>query len=151
LFEGGNDNYPDMEDDKNEVVPKTVELKNDVQTQEVRSLESIEQITRESTPMWLTNTMVDRPCTVILVSYFLLFVFAALTGKFGYMMPVLEGSRGREFSIWKDPLQIDYDKLLLADEFITDTKGDAVVDLQVESTNFIFLLYSNEVDEKQVK
>lgn len=45
-------------------------------------------------------------------------------------------------------MQIDYDKLTLADEYIKDTKGDATVDLQTESTNFIFLLYTNTGDKE---
>ena len=78
--------------------------------------------------MRLTNLMVDKPCKVICISYLLLVIFGILTGIFGYMMPVLEGGRGREFLIWKHPLQVDADKLSLATEYITDTKGDAVVD-----------------------
>lgn len=105
-----------------------------------------EQIKRECEPMKLTNMMVDTPCRVLCGSYLLLIIFAALTGAFGYMIPELGGRRGREFSIWLDPLQVDYDLLTLADEYITDTKGDAVVDLQTESTNFIFLLYTNTGD-----
>jgi hypothetical protein len=98
--------------------------------------------------MKLTNYMVDSPCKVICISYALLVFFGVLTGIFGYMMPQLEGSRGREFSIWMDPLQVDADMLALADEYITDTKGEAVVDLQTESSNFIFLLYSDKGDKE---
>lgn len=117
-----------------------------IETEEQR--EFIEQITKECTPMRLTDYMVDHPCKVLLGSYACLLLFAILTGILGYMMPQLEGSRGREFLIWKDPLQVDADKLSLATEYITDTKGEAVVDLQVESTNFIFLLYSNTGDKE---
>lgn len=98
--------------------------------------------------MKITDYMVDKPCTVICASYAILIFFAALTGAFGYMMPVLEGSRNREFLIWKHPLQVDYDKLDLAEEYVTNTKGDAVVDLQTESSNFIFLLYSQTGEQE---
>ena len=93
--------------------------------------------------MRITDYMVDSPCKVLCISYALLVFFGVLTGVFGYMMPQLEGSRGREFSIWMDPLQIDADKLALANEFISDTKGDAVVDQQTETSNTLFLLYTN--------
>ena len=98
--------------------------------------------------MRITDFMVDRPCTVICISYFLLLVFAVITGAAGYMMPSLEGGRNRDYLIWKHPLQVDKDTLDLADEFIRDTSGDAKVELQSETTNQIFILYSNEGDHK---
>jgi hypothetical protein len=49
----------------------------------------IEQITRESEPLALTNFMVDRPCTVLGIAYLALIVFAIATGILGYMMPEL--------------------------------------------------------------
>lgn len=78
--------------------------------------------------MRLTNMMVDHPCRVLCAAYSLLFIFAMLTLAFGYMVPVLEGGRGIEFSIWMDPLQVNYDMLTLAEEYLMDTKGDPVVD-----------------------
>jgi hypothetical protein len=98
--------------------------------------------------MKITDYMVDSPCKVICFSYLALIIFAMLTGAFGYMMPSLEGGRGRDYLIWKDPLQVNADKLTLAEEFLEATKGDAVVDLQTESTNFVFILYTNLGDHE---
>ena len=48
--------------------------------------------------------------------------------------------------IWKNPLIVDYDKYTLANEFLVATKGDANVDVQTESTNAVFILYTNTGD-----
>ena len=108
----------------------------------------VDQITAESEPMKITDFMVDSPCKVICGSYLLLIIFGVMSVAFGYFNITLQGGRGRDFSIWKDPLQIDSDLLALADEYITDTRGDALVDLQTESTNFNFLLYTNVGDKE---
>lgn len=98
--------------------------------------------------MKITDFMVDSPCKVICASYLVLIILGVMSVAFGYFSITLEGGRGRDFSIWKDPLQIDSDLLALANEYITDTKGDALVDLQTESTNFNFLLYTNVGDKE---
>ena len=105
--------------------------------------EFIEQITRESEPMRITNYMVDYPCRVICVSYLLLIIFSVITVFAGYMTPSLVGGRGRDLLIWKDPLNVNKDKFVLATEFLDETKGDATVDIQTEVTNGVFILYSN--------
>ena len=79
--------------------------------------------------MQLTNFMVDKPCRVICISYLMLVIFGVLSGALGYFNITLQGGRGRDFSIFKHPYQVDADMLILADEYIKDTKGDAVVDL----------------------
>ena len=108
----------------------------------------VDQITEESEPMKITDFMVDSPCKVICGSYLVLIIFGVLSVAFGYFNITLQGGRGRDFSIWKDPLQIDSDLLALADEYITDTTGEALVDLQTESTNYNFLLYTNVGDKE---
>lgn len=45
-----------------------------------------------------------------------------------------------------NPLVVDYDKYTLANEFLTETKGDANVDVQTETTNGVFILYTNTGD-----
>ena len=85
---------------------------------------------KESEPMQITDFMLKSPCKVICASYFLLLVFAVLTLILGYMVPVLEESGGREFAVWKAPLQVNLDLLTLADQYVQDTKGDPVVALQ---------------------
>ena len=106
----------------------------------------IEQMTRESEPMRITDYMVEHPCRIICASYVLLLLFAVITGAAGYMMPTLEGGRGRDGNIWKDPIQVDADMLVLAQEYIRDTEGVAKQDLQTENTNTLFILYENEGD-----
>jgi hypothetical protein len=96
--------------------------------------------------MRITNYMVDYPCRVICCSYLILIIFGAAAIGLGYMMPELTGGRGRDFLIWKHPINVDQDKLILAMEYLMETKGDAIVDLQTENTNTVFILYSNTGD-----
>jgi hypothetical protein len=45
-----------------------------------------------------------------------------------------------------NPIIVVQDKLTLATEFLAETKGKAVVDLQTEYTNSVFILYTNTGD-----
>ena len=87
------------------------------------------QITKESEPMWITVTMVDHPCKVMLFYFVFLLIFSVLTGTFVYMVPTLEGSRNREYLIWDHPFVVASDKLILAEEYLEETSGASVVDL----------------------
>ena len=90
----------------------------------------VDQITAESEPMKLTNMMVDKPCRVLCCSYLILIIFGVISVALGYCVPELSGDgRNREFNIWLDPLQIDADMLTLANDYVSDTSGDALVDL----------------------
>jgi hypothetical protein len=64
-------------------------------------------MTRESEPMKITDYMVDYPCRVICMSYFILILFGVIAIALGYMTPTLAGGRGRDFLIWKDPLNVN--------------------------------------------
>ena len=93
--------------------------------------------------MRITNFMVDYPCRVICCSYFVLILFGAIAIALGYMSPTLGGGRGRDNLIWMNPITVDYDKLQLVTEYMTETRGDASVDVQTEVANGVFILYSN--------
>ena len=69
-------------------------------------VEFIDQMTKESEPMKITNFMVDYPCKVICCSYFFLILFGVIAISLGYMSPTLAGGRGRDFLIWKDELNV---------------------------------------------
>jgi hypothetical protein len=43
---------------------------------------------------------------------------------------------------------VDYDKLILSQEFLVETKGKPVVDLQTEYANSVFLMYENTGDNE---
>jgi hypothetical protein len=79
--------------------------------------------------MLITNIMIMHPFKFICACYILLLIFSSITAGLGYMMPSLEGTRGRDFSIWSSQYQIDEDKLTLIKEFLDETRGEPVVPL----------------------
>ena len=89
-----------------------------------------------------------HPCKFICACYVLLLVFATMTASLGYMMPSLEGTRGRDFQIWDHPYVVDNDKLILAQEYLEETRGDPVIGLQTEYSNGVFVMYENTGDHK---
>ena len=58
------------------------------------------------------------------------------------MQPALDGDR--DFSIWTDPVQIDFDMKTLADEYLLNTKGVTNVAIQTQETGSIMYIYKQK-------
>ena len=82
----------ESEDDPSEA-PSSVSAVSSLNEEELH----FAQILKESEPLWITNVMIMHPCKFICACYVLLLVFATMTASLGYMMPSLEGTRGRDF------------------------------------------------------
>lgn len=81
----------------------------------------MKQLEIESTPMKLTDLMVDRPCLPCCACYFILLICCMIAVPLNMITPELESER--DWGIWDDQIQIDYDRMKLADQYVLDTQG----------------------------
>lgn len=105
----------------------------------------MEQLKKESEPFALTNKMVENPCLPCCACYFFLILCGFICMAAGYLNPGLEGDR--DYDIWLDPIQVDYDKMNLATQYLLDTQGATGVPIQSETTGSIIFIYKFKDDE----
>jgi hypothetical protein len=84
--------------------------------------------------------MVENPCLPCCACYFFLILCFVIVAASGFLSISLGGTRDND--IWLDPIQIDYDKMNLANQYLLDTQGATGVPIQSEYTGAILLLYS---------
>ena len=85
---------------------------------------------RDSEPMRITNLMVDKPCTVIVISMIVLIVISGIAQAAGYFE--LDPQNNRDFLIWDDKRTIAWDKQVIAEELLT-VGGDAEKPTQLQT------------------
>lgn len=102
----------------------------------------IQQITAESKEMWITNLFVDKPCIPICACYLWLVICLFVAGGAGWMTPVLGGSR--DYNIWTDPVQIDWDIYSLAAKDISDATKEPVQFLQSQYGGSMMYIYEQK-------
>jgi hypothetical protein len=81
----------------------------------------MEQMKLESANLKITDLFVDSPCKPMCACYCWLILCLMISGGAGFMQPALGGDR--DYNIWLDPVQIDYDMYTLANEDIAATQG----------------------------
>ena len=74
--------------------------------------------------MWFTNVLVDRPCSILVGWFALLFLLTYGAVALDYFEMNTQGSR--DFLIWDDPIVVATDKLSLAYEYIEKYDGDTI-------------------------
>lgn len=82
-----------------------------------------------SEPNCLTKLFVNRPCTVLLVGFALMFVITGVVAYAGWLE--LNDPLDREYMVWEDKYVNDFDKSILAKRELL-VSGDDVAPLQSE-------------------
>lgn len=85
-----------------------------------------ELLEKESTPFWLTNFFVKRPCVCLILIYGFLIYLTRVA--FTNDMFSLADTNGRDFLVWSDPKVKDDDMRNIAREYITDNEDVVVGD-----------------------
>ena len=67
--------------------------------------------------MAITNLMVDKPCTVMIVTFIILFIFSGIAQAAGFFE--LKEQNNRDFLIWDDTRTIAWDKQVIAEDLLT--------------------------------
>lgn len=83
--------------------------------------DEIDQLMREGKAMWLTNQMVDRPCTVIVVGFIILICMSGAAFGLGYFE--MNPQHNREFLIWDDHTTVIYDMKAAGYHAVMKEKG----------------------------
>jgi len=89
------------------------------------------QLAKEMEPMRLTNWFVDCPCTVLIVSFGILFLITGVVVTNGWI--ALTDPGNRDFLLWKDPIVVNNDKRTLAYEYLEKYDGDKTKDIRSQN------------------
>ena len=85
-----------------------------------------EQLEKESTPFWLSNLFVKRPCCCLIFVYIILIWLTTIA--FDDDMYDLSKTDGRDFLVWTDPIVKNNDMRNLARTYILDQQDVELID-----------------------
>ena len=103
-----------------------------------------------STPIPLTNLMVNRPCCMILVGLVIMFLISFLTFYLDYLTATKISDR--DYMVWGDPYVTNFDKSIgVSRELLLQTNEEGLAPLQSQANpDWTVLLVYSSPDDTQI-
>ena len=94
---------------------------------------------KESEPLWFTNMYVEKPCIPCGICYVILIILAFLSQAAKLLEPTLGGDKGRDYGVMSSIEQQSWDKIILGNEYMTNTSTDEFPQQSIMAAPLIFL------------